>query len=158
VIGKQAVFLGADAQHHSELWVTDGTVAGTHELIIPGVWAGGLIGGQYFNPGLDPNYMTAFDGNRALFNGIDAGGHLERWVTDGAAAGTHELDNIPGESTSGLHPANFAAFQGNKALFDGLDSSGHFELWITDGTVSGTHELIIPGASAGGLNPTNITV
>jgi hypothetical protein len=118
-----------DASGHSELWVTDGTVAGTHELIIPGA----------STIGLNPIPIAAL-GNKALFNG-----DRNLWITDGTVAGTHELNNIVGASTApALNPLDITAISKHKALFGGTDTHHLYELWGTDGTVAGTHELVIP--------------
>ncbi len=77
------MFSGTDDRFHKELWVTDGTVAGTHELTI----ATGNLGG------LQPADFTVFNG-QVLFEGFDydpSTPHRGLWVTDGTQAGTHEV-------------------------------------------------------------------
>ena len=73
------------------------------------------------------------------------------WVSNGTAAGTHELTGITGADSSGLAPSDLTVLNG-EILFRGLDSSGRAGLWITDGTAAGTHELTgIAGASTTGI-------
>jgi ELWxxDGT repeat protein len=60
------------------LWVTNGTAAGTQEI---------MSGPPSFQGGLKPANLTVFNGE-VYFN---AAGAL--WVTDGTAAGTHQLTN-----------------------------------------------------------------
>ena len=82
------------------------------------------------------------------------------WVSNGTAAGTHELTGITGADPSGLAPSDLTVYNG-EVLFRGLDQSGKAALWITDGTVAGTHELNgIAGASTTGigLDPSGFTV
>ena len=50
--------------------------------------------------GGNPDF-TAFNGE-VLFDGTDAAGDLGLWVTNGTAAGTHELTGISGAYTGGL--------------------------------------------------------
>jgi ELWxxDGT repeat protein len=69
----------------------------------------------------------------ALFNGIAASGHQELWVTDGTVAGTHELNNIPGEPSGGLNPYEITAFGNNEALFNGGGAT------LGDGRHGGRH-------------------
>jgi hypothetical protein len=90
------------------LWVTDGTVAGTHELAgIKGAYSGGLA----------PSDFTVISNNEVLFNGVDASGNHTLWVTNGTAAGTHEVMGISGAFTGnngplgqpgGLNPGSLA--------------------------------------------------
>jgi ELWxxDGT repeat protein len=94
------------------------------------------------------------------------------WVTDGTAAGTHEL-NVAGALTApadgglpaGLGPSNLTVYDGD-VFFGGDDASGAVGLWETDGTASGTHELtgIVGVATVGqnggapGIFPGDLTV
>jgi hypothetical protein len=45
--------------------------------------------------------ITVFN-HEVLFNGTDAAGKAGLWLTNGTAAGTHELAGISGASTGGL--------------------------------------------------------
>ncbi len=86
----------------------------------------------------------------ALFEGLDANGQVGLWVTNGTAAGTHELLGISGASTAGVEPSSLTVFDG-EVLFNGLDASGQHGLWVTNGTAAGTHELTgIAGAYTSG--------
>jgi ELWxxDGT repeat protein len=115
------------------LWETDGTQFGTSELYVSGA-------GEY---GLNPTDITAVNG-KAFFNGVDAAGHNELWVTDGAAndgvaTGTVEL-SPSGASASGLDPFNITQINGG-VVFDGTDAYGDVRLWVSNGTSTGTMEL-----------------
>ena len=147
VLGAKAVFLGTDASGHPNLWVTDGTSAGTSELTVAGAYSGGL----FFE--IDPQFCVL--GDKVLFVGADPTGRRNLWITDGTSAGTHELAiaGIPE-----LDPQGFAVV-GNNVLFEGVDQHGQYVLWITDGTSAGTSEVAVPGAYTGGsgLNPTDLT-
>jgi hypothetical protein len=79
----KAVLAGHDASGKLNLWVTDGTSAGTSELGIAGVASGGIL--AFGNPD-----FTSF-GGEVLFAGEDSAGHVNLWVTEATLAGTVEL-------------------------------------------------------------------
>jgi hypothetical protein len=84
-----------------------------------------------------PRDLTVFN-DHALFSGYDASGSNRGLsVTDGTAAGTHELTGISGASPVGVIPnhgfgPNFTVFNG-EVLFEGQDAANHM--------TAGTHEL-----------------
>jgi ELWxxDGT repeat protein len=103
----EALFNGIDSLGHVGLWETNGTVAGTHELV-------GIDGA---NPiGINPSNFTTvrngglFSSPEVLFNGTDQSGNFGLWVTDGTSAGTSEITGIGGASPSGINPKNLATF------------------------------------------------
>ena len=101
--------------------------------------------------------MTVFNGE-VLFNATDASGQNGLWVTNGTAAGTHELTGIIGANSNGLAPYDLTVFNG-EVLFNGTDASGQNGLWVTNGTAAATYELTgIIGVSANGLSPAELTV
>src|SRR5205814_9999770 len=82
-VNGNALFGGYDAEHGRELWISDGTVAGTHFLkdVQPGPQAG------WPNSFREINGITYF----LSFAGRDANndyGHPQIWRTDGTEAGT----------------------------------------------------------------------
>jgi ELWxxDGT repeat protein len=89
---------------------------------------------------------------------LDAAGKYGLWVTDGTAAGTHELTDIKGAHSGGLAPSDFTVISNNEVLFNGVDASGNHTLWVTNGTVAGTHEVSVSGPSTSGLNLNDLTV
>jgi ELWxxDGT repeat protein len=156
----EVLFSGLNAANQSGLWVTDGTAAGTHEIT-------GIAGASTpsFNPtagastpSFSPTGFTLFNGE-VLFNGYDTAGQSGLWVTDGTAAGTHEITGVVGANpTYGLSPSFLTLFNG-EVLFSGFDTANHFGLWVTDGTAGGTHELtgiadVLAAMASFGLNPT----
>ena len=160
VLGGEALFSGLDASGDTGLWVTDGIPADTHEVTgITGADPGDPTHGD---PGLDPLFLTAFNGE-VLFNGRDTSGLKGLWVTDGTKDGTHELLAAATGATltsdpSGLDPSNFEIFNG-MLLFSGKDANGNSQLWETNGKVGGvTQEVIgIPGAPTKALAPFDLT-
>lgn len=150
VFKNEVLFNGLDTAGNNGLWVTDDTAANTHELT-------GFSGANA--SGVDPFYLTVFN-NEILFNGRDAAGDRDRglWVTDGTAAGTHELTGIKGASAAGVNPFDPTVFK-HEVIFNGIDTAGKNGLWVTNGTAAGTHEITgIAGADPGGLNPSDFTV
>jgi ELWxxDGT repeat protein len=84
-----------------------------------------------------------------LSQGIDTAANHGLWMSDGTAAGTHELTGITGASAGGLNPGDFTVFNG-EALFAANNTAGATGLWVTNGTAVGTHELTgISGAYTG---------
>uniref|UniRef100_UPI0025D15636 hypothetical protein n=1 Tax=uncultured Rhodoblastus sp. TaxID=543037 RepID=UPI0025D15636 len=81
------------------LSISDGTAAGTHALI-------GIVGAASNGLSLGPSDMTVFN-NEVLFNGYNASRKQGLWVTDGTAAGTHELSGISGANAS-LNPQHIS--------------------------------------------------
>jgi hypothetical protein len=89
------------------------------------------MGGTYVDPmypyqtGHNPNFpwhpnVPWHAEHLALFEGLDSSGQHGLWVTNGRAAGTHELTGITGASpTLGLSPVDLTVFNG-KVLFGGL--------------------------------------
>ena len=160
----KALFTGADASGAIQLWVTDGTAAGTHELKVAGALTAPAEGG--LPAGLSPSNLTVYNGD-VFFGGDDTDGEVGLWETDGTASGTHELTGIAGVATvgqdtgpPGLSPGDLTVYNG-QLLFSGDDAHGQTGLWESNGTASGTHELTgIVGApmSGKGLNPSYLTV
>ena len=115
-----------------ELWVSDGTVAGTRFV-------------KPFN--VVPFSPITVVGARAFFE-IDDGVHGgEFWMSDGTAAGTVMVDDIR-QTGSGLPPAFFTGVDGT-IFFAADDGVNGRELWKSDGTAAGTMMVksINPGAA-----------
>lgn len=129
------LFAGTDASGRVNLWVTNGTPAGTSELLVAGASSNGL----------QPTGFVSL-GNKVLFSGVDSTNHRTLWVSDGTASGTSKL-LIAGASPNGFNPANLTQV-GNKVFFSAIDAFGHSNIWITDGTAGGTSELFVPGMTS----------
>lgn len=128
-------FSAGDHATGSELWVTDGTVAGT--VLVKDVAPGSRS--AVFNGGVLGNL-----GRRVLFAADDGVHGSELWRTDGTPAGTRLVRDIqPGPDWSGPYGGGRL---GGALLFAARDASGT-ELWRSDGTESGTYRVkdIAPG-------------
>lgn len=114
----------------SELWVSDGTEAGTVPLAT-----------------VDRGHSLEI-GDKLFFAGGDRNGR-ELWVTDGTAAGTMMVKNIApggryyqgaGFYPNSSYPGEFTSFQG-QLYFSATGPDGR-ELWKSDGTEAGTVEVV----------------
>ena len=131
-------FSEEDSLHGTELWMSDGTAAGTHML-------------KDINPAgnSSPHSMVAM-GNTLFFVADDGAHGNELWKSDGTAAGTVMVKDIypgPGGYVNFLTPANGWLY------FAAYDPDHGTELWKTDGTEANTVLVkdVNPGL-IGGLN------
>jgi ELWxxDGT repeat protein len=152
VFNGEVLFGGEDGSFKRGLWVTNGSAGGTFE--IGGLGSTGISGAN--SGGLIPSSLTVFN-DEVLFDGTDANGNQNLWVTNGTARGTYELTGISGANSGGLNPSYLTVFYG-EVLFRGLDRSGNVGLWETNGTAAGTTEIGglgnsgVSGANSGGLH------
>lgn len=127
VVGNK-LFFNMWKDNGRELWVSDGTAAGTFEVIDlqPGDNGGGVQLG-----GVAPNPMVAYNG-KVYFQGGTKLGSLEFYSSDGTAAGTTLVkDGV-------YYPQNFIVYKNE--LYFGVGPDGQ-ELWKTDGTAAGTVKI-----------------
>ncbi|HXU34026.1 MAG TPA: ELWxxDGT repeat protein [Thermoanaerobaculia bacterium] len=121
----------------AQLWVSDGTPAGTKKLHEgPGPLDGGEI------------RSLARLGSRVIFSAFDFARGQELWVSDGTAGGTRPLSDLrPGPLSSS--PAQLVSV-GGRVYFSADDGKTGRELWATDGTPAGTKRVadLRPGARA----------
>lgn len=134
IVYKNKIYFSAQNQsppytYGEELWVSDGTNAGTHLFFDtnPGEAHGVPNGLQIANNLLYFITTTALNGN-------------ELWRTDGSENGTYMLKDVYPGTNSGL--LNYTSYinESNKFYFTGFDGNQRM-LWETDGTVSGTQSL-----------------
>ena len=140
-LGDSVVFTAEVTGSNREVWITDGTAAGTR-MVTERV------------PGDDSNFPLGLlrVGSLVYFRaGVDDG--LRLWRTDGTEAGTLELGvpdpwiRRPEDSVCSAPWAG--AWNGRVWLFSHT-RAGAQELWSTDGTVAGTRlEFMLPQALAG---------
>ena len=145
VLGNEVLFVDTTKNGDGELWVTDGTTAGTTQIQVTGT-ASSFLGYQ------NPDFTII--GGKALLVGDDNNGRASLWVTGGTSAGTSELSAaVSNVNNSGLFwdylKPDFTVL-GSMALFEGLDSSNKYNPWVTNGTAAGTFELYVAGAYSGG--------
>ena len=125
-LGQRTIFV-ADSSLGTELWVTDGTEAGT--VILVDIQEGAGSGIERFAP-------HAILGQRMFFAANDGRHGREPWVTDGTAAGTRLIADLnPGFYSSEIE---FVGSAGSYAYFRHHVYESGWELWRTDGTAAGT--------------------
>jgi ELWxxDGT repeat protein len=130
------------------LWVTNGTSAGTYELA-------GISGAYTGSGGFFPEELTVFNGE-VVFEGDYASGQRGLWITNGTAAGTHQLTGINGASSNvgGLNPLyltsstlitpppnDFLANNTSDALFRDTTSGDTWFEAISNGTFASWNQI-----------------
>jgi len=137
LVGDALYYRGYDITTGAELWVTDGTAAGTRLVkdINPGATGGNLRDFAEFNGGV-------------IFTAEDESAGWEPWYTDGTETGTHRIRDInPGAEGS---VPRLRGVYGGLAYFVADDGTSGGELWSTDGTEANTKPVadISPGAAS----------
>jgi ELWxxDGT repeat protein len=131
--GYKLYFTASETTHGEELWVSDGTVAGTKMVkdIYPGTTTS------------DVKYITRFK-DKVVFSatGDDDDG-AELWISDGTADGTTMIADL--NLLGGSDPAGFTWINENQFIFCArdYDSETYTDesqrwLWISNGTEAGT--------------------
>ena len=161
---RSFLFSATDGTNGQELWVSDGTPAGTKLLadINPGSSTSG--GGVVANSSQPSNFANV-GSNLAVFSATDSNNDRELWITDGTTSGTKLLTNIyqgysataSGTTANSSYPSSITSIGNGRAVFSATNDINGSELWTTDGTNSGTKLLVdvLPGKT--GSNPTDIT-
>src|SRR5262245_14234928 len=155
VVGSKLLFSAVtDPQFFMRgLWSSDGTAAGTQELVAPP--------GDRFQDAIDRfEPPAAVLGALAYIPCFTVQLGFELCKTDGTPAGTSVLDVVPDQGS--LHPFRVVAL-GARLIFVAFDAAAGEELWTSNGTVAGTSRLVdlVPGPSdgaRGGLIPVGSTV
>ncbi len=136
-LDQQLLLNNTDGDHGAELWLSDGSAAGT--LLLSDINPGPA--------GSDPALLGTV-GGYALFSADDGVHGRELWASDGSAADTLLLGDLyPGAESSQI--AAIASVNG-KLFFSANDGVHGPQLWVTDGTAAGTQRLthdLVPGAS-----------
>ena len=142
-------FSARDSDDNVGLWVTDGTDAGTREL---------LSNPSYYQISLNPRYFVVY-GGVLYFVGNDIAGNPALWTSDGTAAGTREvkvLSTAPLPTPNVMSPYQGAVVFNNRFYFAAPNASGKTTLWASDGSAGGTVEIPIANVSAAGLFTNNL--
>ncbi|MCP3101716.1 hypothetical protein LZ198_22825 [Myxococcus sp. K15C18031901] len=145
-LGQRILFANSSTLD-AELWVSDGTVAGTRRL-------------KDIHPtgSSSPQALTVV-GSRVFFfadNGTDG---AEPWVTDGTTAGTFLVKDVrtgPASSMSSLVRIRVAAM-GSTFFFAANDGIHGDELWKSDGTAAGTVMVADANPGTAGTAPAYVT-
>ena len=147
VWNNKIYFSGTASGSGEELWVTDGTDAGTH--IVKDIEAGATSS--------MPVDLIVFN-NELYFFATTAGAGTELWKSDGTQASTSLVKDINPGAGSSYDAAYTSFFALNNILyFDANDGTDGTELWKTDGTNGNTFMLLDINAGAGSSNCGNFT-
>ncbi|HNR86368.1 MAG TPA: T9SS type A sorting domain-containing protein, partial [Taishania sp.] len=119
-------FRADDGTNGFELWVTDGTTAGTQ-----------LFKDIFTTGNSFPYIFTEYNG-KLYFVADDGTNGRELWVTDGTSAGTQLVKDI--NSTGNSSADVFTVYNG-KLYFRANDGTNGLEFWVTNGTANGTHKI-----------------
>ena len=140
VIGGLAYFEGQDSTNGVELWVTNGTSAGTHRLTDTEAPNGAAAAG----------FATL--GGRLYFTANDGVHGAELWSLDSGGGASLVTDLNPG--AAGSSPTSLTVMGG--ALYCVANNgAGASELWRSDGTAAGTTAVT---TAANGAGPASLTV
>ncbi len=123
-------FEGFDVAHGRELWVSDGTAAGTHlfKELRPGTAYSSIAD------------LCLFKG-KLFFTADDGGSGREIWQSDGTEAGTTLFMDLVAGADGSIANALFA--NGNQMFFAAREGTNfNTELWVTDGTAGGTRKIV----------------
>ncbi len=129
-LNNKVIFKAQTASLGEELWVSDGTQAGT--FLLKDIRAGAASSGIQ-------NFVRL--GNKVVFLANDGIHEQELWITDGTSAGTHLLKDL-GSSFSLFSDFKDWKVLNNKLYFGRKGALIWPELWVTDGTASGTKNIV----------------
>lgn len=131
-LGDLLVFPATTPTNGTELWISDGTEAGTQLLadLLPGAGSS------------SPEDLYTADG-LVYFHATTPTLGRELYVTDGTAAGTRLVRDIYPGGQSGFSSnvdANFFAWR-NNVYFVAQNTDNNYELWRTDGSTANTVQV-----------------
>lgn len=129
-----------------EIWVTDGTLLGTKQLL--------------YNPNFIPNQFRGFTQfqNKIWFFFDDELNGLELWYTDGTPEGTFmAFESLPNEETIFKSPSELVN-NSQTIFFVNRDENNINNLWISDGTLAGTSILKATNSTNFGAAPSELII
>jgi ELWxxDGT repeat protein len=134
---KDKLYFAADnGKNGSELYVSDGTAAGT-QLVVD-------LNPESNNHGSNSSYISSLVEfkDKLYFTANDGEVGNELYVSDGTAKGTQLVADLnPGENNygniNGAYPRELAEFNDN-LYFSAFNQEGGRELYVSDGTAAGT--------------------
>ena len=144
VLNGKYIFAGSTATEGAEIFITDGTIAGTK--LLKDIVAGAT--------GSEPDGSMAILNGYVYFTASTAATGRELWKTDGTAENTTLVKDIV-SGTTGSNDAGkyYLTTMGNHLYFDVKTSAEGNELWQSDGTAANTILLKDINAGTGSSNP-----
>jgi ELWxxDGT repeat protein len=151
VLGNTLIYANEDAAHGAELWVSDGTAAGTK--LLKDIFKGRI--GSF-----DVRWSPYFDGplafrGKAYFLANDGIHGAELWATDGTPAGTNLLkDIVPGVGgiTDDVEFNDNVGHLNTASPFIVFSVRGG-SLWRSDGTPAGTKSFVFRDGAGKSIIP-----
>lgn len=140
-------FSADDGSTGAELWVSDGTDAGT--ALLKDIKSGNKKSSS-------PEDLVVYNGS-LYFSADDGLNGRELWVSDGTAAGTVLFKDIHPGTNQGASPSDLTVFNG-KLYFSADDGVNGRELWESDGTAVGTVLNTDIQAGSTGSSPTELAI
>jgi len=134
ILGGRLYFAAGTPDHGFELWTSDGSAAGTRELL-----------DIHSSGDATPCDFTLMNGR--LYFSADGGtgnGGIELWSTDGTAGGTRRVVDLAA-AAAGSNPQSLVAMDDRLYFVATVSGSNH--LYVSDGSAAGTVQLK-PGALA----------
>lgn len=148
VLSGKLIFRGSTPATGSEIYITDGTAAGT--VLVKDIYPGTTSSA--------PSDFTVLNGF-IYFSARTAAEGRELWRTDGTGAGTTLVkDIVPGTDSSNTEGNYHITSSGTYLLFAANTAASGVELWRSDGTGPGTallKEINTGNANADSSNPHN---
>jgi ELWxxDGT repeat protein len=148
VLSGKFIFRGSTPSTGSEIYISDGTAAGT--VLVKDIYPGASSSA--------PADFTVFNGF-IYFSAKTAAEGRELWRTDGTNAGTTLVkDIVPGTDSSNREDQYHLTSTGTYMLFAANSASTGVELWKSDGTNAGTvllKDINTGNAGADSSNPAN---
>jgi ELWxxDGT repeat protein len=138
----KAFFIANDGTTGNELWVTDGTTAGTN--LVLDIFQGTNASQIQVAPSAIGNNMK--DGKLYFFASNGSGSStingIEPWVSDGTLSGTFMLKDINTSSNNGstgtAYSKHFIEYNGKMYFYAIGSTAASYAIYETDGTTTGT--------------------
>jgi ELWxxDGT repeat protein len=129
IMGNNLYFTSNDGINGYELWVSDGTEAGT--MMVKDINTG--------SGSSSPNHHTVVDST--LYFQANSGNGYELWKSDGTSTGTIMVKNINSGTANGWPNYFLIGSIGNTLYFTATDVDGP-AIWESDGTTTGTVKIV----------------
>lgn len=124
-VGSKMFFVATTSGKGSELYISDGTVEGTH--LVKDIHSG--------SNGSSPAFLTSVNGV-LYFAATNGSFGKELWRSDGSSAGTFQVRDIFPKAGSS-NPSHLTNVNG-VLYFAANDGTNGYELWKSDGSATGT--------------------
>ncbi len=148
-------FFASTKEYGYELWLSDGSSAGTHVVKNIGPDAADGVNANYRETTFGYYYTSkrviAATADKVFISANDSQVGYELWATDGTEEATFLIRDIR-RGSEGSNPDDFFAVNG--VLYFSADDGIHGrELWRSDGTIQGTYLLVDINEGSGSSNP-----